>query len=254
MRDYGFSAVEQEELWRRWKDGESLGAIARALGAAPQHVQRFLKQTGGLRVPPQRRSAHHLTAYEREEISRGVAAGLSARAIARRLGRSASTVSREIRRNGGRVGYRACEAEAAAIQRARRAKKAKPACNPQLRALVEEFLDRCWSPEQISGRLLMLFPDRPQMQVSHETIYLSLYDPRRRALDRRLSSRLRTARPMRGPRKAREPAGQGQIKDMVPISRRPAEVEGWLGPGHWEGDRATRCRTNLSGLTDWRGG
>jgi len=145
-------------------------------------------------------------------------------------------VSREIRRNGGREAYRAHDAEAAALQRSRRPKKAKPACEPVLRALVEEMLDQRWSPAQIAGRLELLFPGEPAMRGSHETIYLSLYDPRRRAVDRKLSRRLRTARLMRRPRKARAATGQGQIKDMTPIKARPPKTEDRVVPGHWEGD------------------
>ncbi|GAA2171961.1 IS30 family transposase [Actinomadura napierensis] len=236
MRDYGFSAVQQDELWRLWKEGASLGFIARSLGAELQHVRRFLGQTGGVRVSPPRRSPHHLTSGEREEISRGIVSGLSARAIARQLRRPASTVSREIQRNGGRDAYRAHEADVAALQRSHRPKKAKLASAPVLRALVEEMLDQRWSPVQIAGRLELLFPDEPAMRVSHETIYLSLYDPRRRAIDRKLSRRLRTARLMRRPRKARAITGQGQIKDMTPIKARPPEIEDRVVPGHWEGD------------------
>jgi transposase, IS30 family len=210
VRDYGFSAAQQDELWHRWKEGASLGAISRSLNAAPQHVQRFLRQTGGLRVPSPRRSTRHLAVEEREEISRGIASNLSARTIAKRLGRPASTVSREIRRNGGREAYRAWEAETAALQRARRPKKAKLACEPALRALVAEMLDQRWSPEQIAGRLRLLFPEEPGMRVSHETIYLSLFDPRRRAIDRKLSRRLRTARPMRRPGRCQVKRDRGQ--------------------------------------------
>ncbi|GAA1580696.1 IS30-like element ISCfr4 family transposase [Actinomadura kijaniata] len=235
MRDYGFSPERQDELWRRWRDGDSLGVIARGMGAELQHVRRFLRQTGGLRVPVRRRSCRHLNAVEREEISRGIAAGLSARAIGRLLERPASTISREIHRNGGRAAYRACEADTAAQLRARRPKQAKLASRPKLRALVEQCLDQRWSPEQISGWLRRTFPD-PAMQVSHETIYLSLYDPRRRALDRKLSNRLRRGRPFRRPRKARKVTGQGRIQDMVSISQRPVEVEDRLVAGHWEGD------------------
>ena len=236
MRDYGFSSVQQEELWRRWRSGESLGGIARGMGAQLQHVRRFLLQTGGLKSPVRCRSLRHLSAREREEVSRGIAAGLSARAIARNLGRSASTISREIARNGGRGDYRAGPAEEAAERRARRPKQAKLACRPDLRALVEELLTQRWSPEQISGRLRLDFPGEPAMWVSHETIYLALFDPRRRAINRHLSRQLRTGRLMRHPRKAHQPSGRGRLRDMQPISRRPAEADDRRTGGHWEGD------------------
>jgi Helix-turn-helix domain len=168
VRDHGFSTAQQEELRGRWRSGESLGGIARGMGAQLQHVRRFLLQRGGLKSPPHCRSLRHLAGEEREEISRGIAAGKSARAIARDLGRPASTRSREIARNG-------------------------------------------------SGRLRLDFPDDPAMWVSHKTIYLALFDPRRRAINRQLSRRLRTVRRMRLPRKARRPSGRGRIRDMLPL-------------------------------------
>ncbi|MES9540413.1 MULTISPECIES: IS30 family transposase [unclassified Actinomadura] len=206
------------------------------MGAQLQHVRRFLLQTGGLKSPPRCRSLRHLTAEEREEISRGIAAGMSGRAIARGLGRPASTVSREIARNGGREAYRAGTADAAAEQRARRPKKAKLAERPDLRVVVEELLARRWSPQQISGRLRLDSPDDPTMWISHETIYLALFDPRRRAINRQLSRQLRTGRLMRLPRKARQPSGRGRIRDMLPIGERPAEADDRKTGGHWEGD------------------
>ncbi|MFI1255282.1 IS30 family transposase [Streptomyces netropsis] len=237
MRDYGFSAAQQDEIWQRWREGESFNSMGRALGA-PMHVVRsFLAQTGGVRQAPRRRAERHLTAVDREEISRGIAAGESARRIARRLGRAPSTISREIARNGGREDYRATAADQEAHQRARRPKQAKLALLPALRAVVEEKLALSWSPEQISGWLRRCFPDEAAMQISHEAIYLSLYDPRRRqAINRKLTQRLRTARPLRQPRTARRPSGRGIIRDMVSISQRPAEVEDRAVPGHWEGD------------------
>ncbi|MFI1369250.1 IS30 family transposase [Streptomyces griseochromogenes] len=201
------------------------------------HVRRFLYQSGGVRQAPQQRSKRHLTGSEREEISRGIAAGESARRLAKRLGRSASTVSREIARNGGRDHYRAAPADAAAYARGRRPKQAKLAQQPALRALVEAKLALCWSPEQIAGRLRRQFPGDVSMQVSHEAIYLSLFDPRRRrAIDRSLTQRLRSGRPMRRPKVALRPTGRGVIRGMVSISARPAEVEDRKVPGHWEGD------------------
>lgn len=186
---------------------------------------------------PQTRSERHLSGSEREEISRGIAAGESARQLAKRLGRSPSTVSREIARNGGRDRYRAAPADAAAYARGRRPKQAKLAQRPALRTLVEAKLVLCWSPEQIAGWLRRQFPGDASMQISHEAIYLSLYDPRRRqAIDRSLTQRLRSGRPMRRPKLARQPTGRGIIRGMVSITARPAEVEDRKVPGHWEGD------------------
>ncbi|WP_449343987.1 IS30 family transposase [Streptomyces nigrescens] len=237
MRDYGFSPAQQDEIWRRWREGQSFSLIGRALGAPMHHARRFLYQSGGVRLTPQTRSERHLTGSEREEISRGIAAGKSARQLARRLGRSPSTVSREIARNGGRDRYRAASADAAAYARARRPKQAKLAQRPTLRALVEAKLALCWSPEQIAGWLRRQFPGDNSMQISHEAIYLSLYDPRRRqAIDRTLTQRLRSARPMRRPKIARRPTGRGIIRGMVSITARPADAEDRKIPGHWEGD------------------
>ncbi|MFF3246436.1 IS30 family transposase [Streptomyces sp. NPDC002870] len=237
VRDYGFSLAQQDEIWRRWREGQSFSLMGRALGAPMHHVRRFLYQGGGVRLAPQQRSERHLTGSEREEISRGIAAGESARQLARRLGRSASTVTREIARNGGRHRYRAASADAAAYERGCRPKQAKLAQRPALRALVEAKLALCWSPEQIAGWLRRQFPGDDSMQISHEAIYLSLYDPRRRqAIDRSLTQQLRTARPMRHPKVARRPTGRGVIRGMVSISARPAEVEDRKVPGHWEGD------------------
>ncbi|MER7396769.1 IS30 family transposase [Streptomyces sp. NPDC000151] len=237
VRDYGFSPAQQDEIWRRWREGQSFSLIGRALGAPMQHARRFLYQSGGVRLTPQTRSERHLSGSEREEISRGIAAGASARQLAKRLGRSPSTVSREIARNGGRDRYRAASADAAAYERGRRPKQAELAQRPALRALVEAKLALCWSPEQIAGWLRRQFPGDASMQISHEAIYLSLHDPRRRqAIDRSLTQRLRSARPMRRPRIARRPTGRGIIRGMVSITARPAEVEDRKFPGHWEGD------------------
>jgi len=179
----------------------------------------------------------YLLVAEREEISLGIARGESARAIARGLGRSASTVSREIDRNGGRDGYRAHRAQVAAWERARRPKVAKlaEAANSELRKQVQARLLDGWSPEQISARLVVEFPDRPEMRVSHETIYQSLYVQSRGALRRELTACLRTGRALRKPRR-RAQARCGRVQDIVEISQRPAEAEDRAVPGHWEGD------------------
>ncbi|MGX4688238.1 transposase [Streptomyces sp. JNUCC 63] len=181
------------------------------------HVRRFLHQSGGLRMVPRQRSGRHLTGGEREEISRGIAAGESARQMARRLGRSPSTVSREIARNGGRDRYRAASADAAAYERGRRPKPAKLAQWPALRALVGAKLALCWSPEQIAGWLRRHFPGEASIRVSHEAIYLSLYDLRRRqAVDRSLTQRLRTAPPLAGRRSPGSPPGGASSEAWCP--------------------------------------
>jgi transposase, IS30 family len=173
---------------------------------------------------------------EREEISRGVAAGQSCRQIAARLGRAPSTVSRELARNSGRHHYRAQDADAAALRRAQRPKPAKLAVEPRLRAVVEAKLALRWSPEQIAGWLPLAYPQDPVMRVSHETIYLSLFVQSRGALRRELQRCLRTGRAMRYPRGKRLPQGRGQLRDTLHISQRPAEAADRAVPGHWEGD------------------
>jgi IS30 family transposase len=173
---------------------------------------------------------------EREEISRGVAAGESCRQIAARLGRAPATVSRELARNGGRHRYRAQPADAAAYRRAQRPKTAKLVTEPRLRVVVEAKLALRWSPEQIAGWLPLAYPQDPVMRVSHETIYLSLFVQSRGALRRELQRCLRTGRAMRYPRGKRLPQGRGQLRDVVLLSERPAEAEDRAVPGHWEGD------------------
>ena len=170
MRSWGLSAAEQDEVWRRWRQGESLRLIARRLGKRGPSVRAFVLQTGGVQSQPPRRNAGYLSMAEREEISRGVAAGVSCRQLAARLRRAPSTVSRELARNGGRHRYRAQAADAAAFRRAQRPKAAKLVLEPRLRAVVEAKLALRWSPEQIAGWLPLAYPQDPVMRVSHETI------------------------------------------------------------------------------------
>jgi IS30 family transposase len=236
VRSWGLSAAEQDEVWRRWRQGESLRLIARRLGKRGPSVRAFVLQTGGVQRHPPRRAPRSLTMGEREEISRGVASGESYRQIAARLGRVPSTVSREVARNGGRGRYRAQLADAAAFGRAQRPKPGKLVTEPRLRAVVEAKLALRWSPEQIAGWLPLAYPQDPVMRVSHETIYLSLFVQSRGALRRELQRCLRTGRAMRYPRGKRLPQGRGQLRDVVLISERPAEAEDRAVPGHWEGD------------------
>src|SRR5215207_5972992 len=236
MRSWGLSVQDQEELWRRWRQGESLRLIARRLGKRGPSVRAFVLQTGGVQRHPPRRAPRCLSMAEREEISRGVAAGESCRKVAARLGRAPSTVLRELARNGGRGRYRAQAANAAAFRQAQRPKPAKLVTQPRLRAVVEAKLALRWSPEQIAGWLPLAYPQDPVMRVSHETIYLSLFVQSRGALRRELQRCLRTGRAMRYPRGKRLPQGRGQLRDVVLISERPAEAEDRAVPGHWEGD------------------
>jgi IS30 family transposase len=243
VRSWGLSVQEQEELWARWRQGESLRLIARRMGRRGPSIRAFVLQTGGVQQRPPQRATRALTAAEREEISRGVAVGDSGRAIAKRLGRAPSTVSRELARNGGRRGYRARRADAAADRRAARPRPSKLAVDPRLRVVVEAKLALRWSPEQIAGWLRVTYPDDPTMRISHETIYLSLYVQRRRALRSDLRRCLRTGRAMRHPRGKRLPQGRGQLLGTVPLRQRPAEADGRTVPGHWEGDLVLGRRT-----------
>jgi IS30 family transposase len=182
------------------------------------------------------RSPLRLSLAEREEISRGLVAGDSLRSIAGRLGRSPSTVSREVARHGGAGRYRAVSADGRAVRATRRPKRCKLARNDRLRAVVEDKLELEWSPEQISGWLVEAFPDEPEMRVSHETIYLSLFVQARGALRKELAHHLRTRRSSRRPRGYSPVGGQGQLRETVHISERPAEANDRAVPGHWEGD------------------
>ena len=205
MRSWGLSAAEQDEVWVRWRQGESLRLIARRLGKRGPSVRAFVLQTGGVQQHPPRRAQRGLSMAEREEISRGVAAGEPCRQIAAQLGRAPSTVSRELARNGGRDRYRAQAADAAAFRRAQRPKAAKLVTQPQLREVVEAKLALRWSPQQITGWLPLAYPQEPVMRVSHETIYLSLFVQSRGALRRELQRCLRSGRAMRYPRGKRLP-------------------------------------------------
>jgi transposase, IS30 family len=232
-----FSAAEQAEIWDRYEAGEYMRPIARAVGRSQGAVRDLIATTGGVRpLVPTEWSEARLSLNEREEISRGVAGGESARHIALRLDRAPSTVSREIRANGGRSSYRACEAHTLARLGARRPKPAKLAACSRLRRVVEAKLEKRWSPQQIADWLPGAFPDDPEMRVSHETIYMSLFVQGRGALRHELFRCLRQGRAMRSPKGARQPTGKGIINDMVMISERPAEAEDRAVPGHWEGD------------------
>ena len=233
----GFTAVEKTELWDRWQRGESLKAIGRAFGKPSSSIYFQVAPHGGIRPSPRRRSRSALTLSEREEISRGIAAHQSARSMARLLGRSPSTVSRELNRNGGYDRYRAALADETAWARARRPKRCKLANNPQLRQAVANKLRLNWSPEQIVGWLKRAYPEDERYRVSHETIYRSLFVQARGVLKKELLSHLRSKRTIRRSRRT-DPNGdrRGQIKDIVSIRARPPAVEDRAVPGHWEGD------------------
>lgn len=232
-----FTDKQKSEIWDRWQRGESMSSIGRGFDRASSSIYPLLARTGGIRPPDRSRSQLALTLAEREEISRGLIAQHSLRSIALALNRSASTVSREVQRNGGAAGYRAAASDQAAWDRALRPKVCKLACHPALSRAVSAKLQRKWSPEQIAGWLKRAFPGESQKQVSHETIYRSLYIQARGVLKRELLEHLRAKRTVRRSRHASlKRNGLGQIKDAISISQRPASVEDRAVPGHWEGD------------------
>jgi len=236
---------EMALIWDRWEKGESINAIARDLGRYHSAVQGAMARTGGIRPAPRRRSCLALTLAEREEISRGIVVGHSIRAIASQLGRAPSTVSREIKRNGGRRRYRANKADGAARERALRPKTCKLAQNPALSRIVARKLISRWSPWQIAGWLKRTYADDESLQVSHETIYKTLYIQARGALKKELVQYLRHSRAMRRSRHhTQKTKDHGRITDTVSIRERPAEVEDRAVPGHWEGDLL--CGSNNS--------
>jgi IS30 family transposase len=231
------STEQRIDMWRRWKAGESLHDIGRAFGKGHGSIRFLLTQRGGIVPAARRRSLRTLTLAEREDISRGIASGLSIREIANGLQRAVSTVSREVARHGGRPLYRAREADRQAWESALRPKVCLLAIDEKLRTIVASKLILDWSPEQISKWLKVSYPRNESMRVSHETIYRSLFIQARGVLKKELIQHLRSKRLIRRSRHSRA-AGQsrGQIVDAISISERPAEVEDRAIPGHWEGD------------------
>jgi len=224
-------------MWDRWQKGDSLHQIAQLFDRHHPSIHRILAETGGIRPAPRHRSSSALTLAEREEISRAVVMGHSLRSIATSLGRAPSTISREINRNGGRAGYRASQADQAAWDRAHRPKICKLVENHALARIVAGKLRMEWSPEQIAGWLKRTYPDDENYQVSHETIYRSLFIQARGALKKALLQHLRRTRMMRRSRHhTQKAADHGRITDTVSIRERPASVEDRAVPGHWEGD------------------
>lgn len=231
------TVAEKERLAELLAAGTRLSEIAELIGRDRWTTRRNINYLARRPAPERKRSPLRLSLAEREEISRGVAAGESLRSIATRLGRAPSTVSREIAANGGTRRYRAVGADRAALRRARRPKPAKLALQPELCALVASKLELRWSPQQISGWLSETYPDRPEMWVSHETIYLSLFVQSRGALRKELTRYLRSGQATRRTRARRAyNGGRGKIRGMVHVSERPAEAEDRAVPGHWEGD------------------
>jgi IS30 family transposase len=229
-----FTSEQKSEIWDRWQRGESMSSIGRGFDRDSSSIYPLLSRTGGIRPPDRKRSSLALTLVEREIISRGVAGHHSIRAIARDLRRPASTVSREVNRNGG---YRAVDADNRAWLRALRPKLCKLAMNRHLQRVISKKLTIHWSPEQIAGWLKRKYPNEEQNQVSHETIYRSLFVQARGVLKKELMQYLRSKRTIRRSKHASlKRDGLGQIKDAVSIRERPASVEDRAVPGHWERD------------------
>jgi IS30 family transposase len=232
-----YSETQKALMWERWREGESLQTIAQLFDRQHGSVRGILLRSGGIRPPARRRAARALALAEREEISRGVTAGQSVRSIARLLRRAPSTVSREIRRNGGSCDYRASAAEQAAWDRAQRPKPCKLAQNRALARRVAEKLRLEWSPYQVAGWLRRTYPLDETRQVSHETIYRTLFIQARGALKKELLQHLRRTRAMRRSRHhTQKTPDHGRITETVSIRERPAEAEDRAVPGHWEGD------------------
>ena len=236
---------EKEEIWRRWKSGDPLRSIGRALNRRSAVIRRVVAANGGIAPSPRRRAPRALSRVEREEISRGVAAGLSMRTIATALNRAPSTVSREVARHGGREAYRAGAADEVAWANARRPKRCRLATNSRLQRQVAKKLCLEWSPEQISGWLRQEYADDLDMQISHETIYRSLFIQARGVLKKELVGHLRSRRTIRRSRHATlRKQSRGQIVDAISIRERPAEIEDRAIPGHWEGDLIAGIRNS----------
>ncbi|MBU1689959.1 MAG: IS30 family transposase [Gammaproteobacteria bacterium] len=232
-----YTESQKAIMWERWRKGESLQRIAELFDRNHSSIQRILAETGGIEPAQRHRSRLALTLAEREEISRAMATGLSVRSVATRLERAPSTISREIMRNGGRECYRASQADQAAWDRGHRPKTCRLAKNRTLAYIVADKLQLLWSPEQIAGWLKRAYPYDEAFQVSHETIYRSLFIQARGALKKELLQHLRRTRVMRRSRHHTQKTGtHGRIKDTVSISERPAMAEDRAVPGHWEGD------------------
>jgi transposase, IS30 family len=223
------------EIGRRLRGGESVSVIAASIGVDKRSIYRVVQQAGGMSPRWKDRSPDQLSLAEREEISRRLDRGDSFRVIAAALGRHPGTIAREVNRNDGRQAYRAWRADRRACEQARRAKPTVFDRTPRLVEFVEEKLVLKWSPQQISARLIVEFPDDPEMRVSHETIYQTLFVQGRGGLRKELSACLRTGRAHRRPH-GRTVSRGSKIPDKVMISERPAEADDRAVPGHWEGD------------------
>ena len=240
-----YTDQQKSEMWDRWQRGESLSSIGRRFDRASSSIFPHLALTGGIRPPVRKRSRLALSLEEREEISRGLAVDRSLRSIARDLRRSPSTISREVGRNGGRKAYRTAQSDQRAWDCARRPKACKLSFNEALCRFIARKLRSKWSPQQIAGWLIRRHPNEEQERVSHETIYRSLYVQTRGVLRKELQQCLRSPRAIRRSRHATQKGSKlRKIKDAVPISERPPEIEDRAVPGHWEGDLIVGANTS----------
>lgn len=236
-RSPNYTQDQFDEVWRLYRSGSKLWDIAQILDINPGSIHIILHRYGGIAPPKRKPREGRLTVNDREEISRGIASGESMRAIAKRLGRPPSTISREVLRNGGKDRYRAARAQKRAMQQLRRPKPCLLDVNEKLRNHVIARLQLDWSPEQIAGELPLSYPDDKSMRISHETIYKSIFIQARGALEKELRSHLRSKRKLRKSRGSEfKEAKQGRIIDALSIRERPAEAEDRAVPGHWEGD------------------
>src|ERR1700676_308622 len=236
-KQFGLSAAQKSDVWRRWKAGQTLHEIGRAFGKEHSSIRCLVSRYGGIAPEVRRRALLALTLRQREEISRGLASGSSIHAVAKGLEGTGSTVSREVARHGGRPAYRASQADSEAWESALRPKRCLLSIHVKLRNIVASKLILDWSPKQISGWLKIQYPDDESMRVSHETIYRSLFIQARGVLKKELIGHLRSKRRIRRSQQSRDRGHRcGQIVDAISIRERPAEIEDRAIPGHWEGD------------------
>lgn len=233
-----FTQEEKGYVFNTWKQGKGFSEIGKALGAKPGSIFTILREHGGIQPKPRKRAEHHLTLEEREEIRAGLSAKNSFREIAYTLNRAPSTVSREVNKNGGRRWYKAHRAEKKAWLQAKRPKTNRLQDNPMLKEIVVEKLEMKWSPEQISEWLKVEYCKRNEMQISHESIYKSLYIRSRKTLEPVLMNHLRRAHKMRQGKKHSRRGDRGTINILkgVSIHKRPREIDKRKTVGHWEGD------------------
>lgn len=248
-----YTQEEKDLVFDLWKQGAGFSDISRVIDAKPGTIFTILRDRGGIKPDKRNRSIHHLTLEEREEIRAGLSEKMSIRAIARKLNRSPSTVSREINRNRGRRWYKAVGADRRAWRKAKRPKLCALASNTKLKKMVIQKLKLKWSPEQISGWLKVNFPNQSGMQLSHETIYKTLYMRIRKTLHHSLADNLRRSHKMRHSKHHSRSGDRGTINIVngVSIHQRPKSIEKRSFVGHWEGDLVTgSSNTHIATLVD----